>query len=75
MYSFVIKIAIDVKRAVEVVKTIPMLEFIIDNVEVVIADPDLNKISMISNNAFLIEDSYFFLSYSLSSFSDLNIFS
>ena len=44
MYSFVIKIAMYVRSAVELVKTIPVLGWIIDIVEVVIADPDPKKI-------------------------------
>ena len=47
MHLFVISTAIDVNRAVELVNTIPMLGFSNDNVEVVIADPDPNKSSVI----------------------------
>ena len=50
MSSFVISIAIDVKRAVALVKTIPMLRFFNDIVEVPIADPDPKKVSVIFNN-------------------------
>ena len=50
--SFLIKIAIDVKKAVELITTIPMLRFINDIVEVVIAYPDPNKISVINNITF-----------------------
>ena len=50
MSSFVIKVAIDVRRAVELVSSIPILGLINDIVEVVIADPDLNKISVTTNN-------------------------
>ena len=61
MCSFVIKIARDVNKAVELVNTIPMLGFNIDIVEVVIADPDSNKISVIINNTFLLfKQLYFF---------------
>ena len=42
-----IEIARDVSKAVELVNTIPMLGFINDIVEVVIAEPDPNKISVI----------------------------
>ena len=52
MYSFVIKIAIDLKKAVELVNTIPILGFLNGHVEVVIADPDPKNISVISNNTF-----------------------
>ena len=52
MYSFVVNIAIDVKKAVELVNTIPMLGFINHIVEVALADPDPNKISVIINSAF-----------------------
>ena len=44
MYSFVTKTALDVKRAVLLVNTIPMLGFINDIVELVIVDPDPIKI-------------------------------
>ena len=40
MYSSVNKIAIVVRRAVELVNTIPMLGVVNDIVEVFIADPD-----------------------------------
>ena len=49
-----IKIAIDVRRAVELVITIPMLGFYNDIVEVIIAHPDLFKNSMKFNNTFLL---------------------
>ena len=62
MYSLVITIAIEVNRAVEEVNTIPRLGFSNDIVEVVIADPEPDKISVINNNAsFLFKLSYFFL--------------
>ena len=62
MYSLVIKIAIDVIRAVLLVKIKPMLELSIDNVEVVIADPHPNSISVINSQTyFLFKDSYIFL--------------
>ena len=47
-----INIAIDVNRAVEEVNTITMLEFFNDIVEVLIADPDPIKSSVIRNNVF-----------------------
>ena len=43
MFSFVIKIARDVSKAVEEVNTIPMLGFINDIADVEIADPDSIK--------------------------------
>ena len=49
-----IKIAIDVNKAVEEVNTIPMLGFISDIVEVPIADPDPINISVIINNIFFL---------------------
>ena len=52
MYSFVIKLAKDVRRAVELVNTIPMLVLINDIVEVVLVDPDPNKVSVTINNTF-----------------------
>ena len=62
MYSLVIKIAIDINKPEELLNTIPMLGFINDIVEVVIADPDPNKISVIINNIFfLLILLYFFL--------------
>ena len=47
MYSFAIKIAIDVNKAVELVNTLPIVGFINDIVEVVIVDPDPNYIPVI----------------------------
>ena len=47
MYSFVIKIAVDVRRAAELVITMPILRLNIDIAEEVIADPDPNNISVI----------------------------
>ena len=62
MYSLVIKIAILVNKAVEEVDSIPIFEFSNDNVEVPIADPDPNNISVILKNTFfLFNDLYFFL--------------
>ena len=62
MYSFVIKIAIDVNKAVELVNTIPIVGFINDIVEVVIVDPDPNYIPVIyENNFFLFKLLHFFL--------------
>ena len=49
-----IKIAILVNKAVELVKTIPILGINNDNVEVSIADPDPTNISVIINNTFFI---------------------
>ena len=49
-----INIAVDVNRAVEVFKTIPMLGFLSDIVEVVIALPDPNKISVIINKTLFL---------------------
>ena len=64
MYLLVISFAIDVKRAVEEVKTLPILEFITDIVEVLIAGPDPIKNSVIIINTFLlIKLLYFFLLY------------
>ena len=54
MYSFVVKIALDVKRAVELVNATPLLGISIDNVEVVTADPDPNKISLLNNITFFL---------------------
>ena len=55
----------DVRRAVELVKTLPILGLINDIVEVTTADPDPNNILVISNNTlFLINFLYFFLYYS-----------
>ena len=62
MNSLVIKIAILVNKAVEEVKTIPMLGLINDIVEVLIADPDPTKLSVIINYTFfLFNDLYFAL--------------
>ena len=52
MYSFVIKIAIDVNKAVELVNTLPIVGFINDIVEVVIVDPDPNYIPVIYKSTF-----------------------
>ena len=61
MYSLVIKTAMDVRRAVELVKNLPILGFINDIVEVSIADPDPIKNSVIINNTFfLFKPLYFF---------------
>ena len=62
MYSLVIRIAIDLNKAVELINTMPMPRFINDIVEMVIADPDPNNFSMIIHNTFfLFELLYFFL--------------
>ena len=50
MYSSVIKIAIDVIRALLLVIKKATLELSIDSVEVVFAEPDPNTISVIINN-------------------------
>ena len=56
-----IKTAKDVKRAVLIVITIPMLGHIYDIVEVVIADPDPKTNSVIFKKTFFsFEDLYFF---------------
>ena len=47
MYPRMIKISKDVKRAVLLVNTTPMLGLIIDIVEVPVADPEPIKISVI----------------------------
>ena len=76
MFSFVIKIAINVKRAVELVNTIRMLGFNNDIVEIPIADPDPNKFSVIINNTFFfLRIFYFFLKKSLSISRDYSLFS
>ena len=57
-----IKIAILVNKAEELVNTIPMLGFIIDNLELLIADPDpINFSAIIINTFFLFNFLYFFL--------------
>ena len=65
MYSLVIKIAIDVKRAVKLVNTEPMLGFINDTVEVVIARPDPNNILVIINNTFFFNLKSYISSYNI----------
>ena len=76
MYSFVIRIAVDVNKAVELVNTIPMLGLINDIVEVVKADPDPNNISVIINSIFFYSNTYFsFYSFIMSFLRDFNIFS
>ena len=54
-----IKIAILVNKAVELVKTIPILGFNNDIVEVPIADPDPTNSSVIINNTFFIDFCFF----------------
>ena len=54
MYSLVIKIAMLVKKAVEEVITTLMLGLIKNDVEVLIADPDPNKNSVITNITFFL---------------------
>ena len=65
----------DVRRAVELVNTMPILRLNIDIVELVIADPYPNNISVIINFFFfLFNDLYLFLYCSLSIISDVDIF-
>ena len=74
MYSIVIKIAIDVRRAVELVNTIPKLGLINDIVDIEKADPDPIKISVIIKNTFYsLKLLLFLLHYSVSILSDFNI--
>ena len=54
MYSIVIKIAIPVNEAVEEINTIPMLGLTNDIVEVLTANHDPIKISVIINNIFFL---------------------
>ena len=61
MYSLVIKIAIVDNKAVEEVKTLPMLGLINDIVDVEIADPDPIKFSVIINNTFFLLILFYFL--------------
>ena len=60
MFSFVIKIAKDVNKAVEEVKTIPMLGFINDIDDVEIADLDPFKTSLRINDIFFSSNYKFF---------------
>ena len=67
MYSFVMRIARDVIKMVELVIITPILGFSNDIVEVPIADPDPAKISVtIKRIFFLFKLLYLFLSFSLS---------
>ena len=59
MFSFVIKISISVRKAVQLVNTIPMLGLINDIVEVVRVDPDPNKFSVIVSNTFVVFNDLF----------------
>ena len=52
MYSVVIKIAVDVNKAVELVNAILMLGLIIEVMELPTGDPDPIKNSVIINNVF-----------------------
>ena len=53
---------LDVNRAVQFVKTIPILGFFVDNVEVVFTELDPKIILVIINNIFvLFKDLYIFL--------------
>ena len=61
MYSFVIKIATEVKKAVEGVNTIPTLGFIKNTAEIDIADTDSNKVLVIVTNTFFYSNFYSFL--------------
>ena len=66
----------DVNRAVEEVNTIPMLGFMSDIVEVVLALPDPIKISVIYKTTFFFfQFLKFFSKCSLSISKDFNIFS
>ena len=57
-----VKITRDDNKAEELVITIPILRFINDIVELDIAYPDPNNISLIIDNTFfLFKDSYFLL--------------
>ena len=76
MSSFVTKIAMDVRRAVELVIITRMLGLFNDIVEVLMADLDPNDSSVIINNTFIFfNDLYFFLKFSLSILRIFNIFS
>ena len=76
MYSLAIKIAIFVNKAVLLEIIIPAPGVISPIAEVLIADPDPIKISVIINNIFfLFKLLYFFLLYSLSILRLFNIFS
>ena len=57
MYSFVIKISLNVVRAVLLVNTVPTLGLSIDNVDDVFAEAYPNNISVINNNIFFIRAS------------------
>ena len=78
MYSFVIRVAIDINKAVELINTIPMLGLNNDFVETFFLDPDPNKKTYVIffNVTFsLFKLLYFFLIYSLSILGLFNIFS
>ena len=60
MYSFVIKTAIPVNKAVLLQIIIPAPGLINPNVKELIADPDLIKISVIINNTFFFLNFYIF---------------
>ena len=71
-----INIAIDVRRAVELVSATLMLGFNNDIVEVPIADPDPTNISVIINKIFCFFKLFHFFFNTLFSFlSDFNMFS
>ena len=76
MSSFVTKMAMDLRRAVELVNITRMLGLFNDIVEVLMADLDPNDSSVIINNTFIFfNDLYFFLKFSLSILRIFNIFS
>ena len=63
MYSFVIKIAIDVNRAVELDIITPALGFEIANVLEPIVEADPIKTSVVINNNVFLFNTLFFLYY------------
>ena len=67
MFSFVISTAIDVNRAVELFNTLTMLAFIFGN-EVVIANPDADKISAIIIDILIVSGFIFLLVMMIISF-------
>ena len=76
MYSFVIRIAKDVNKAVLEDITIPALRLSTDSVEEVFVEADPINLSEIFNNIFLFwKDFHFFFHYFLSISSDFNTFS
>ena len=76
LYSIVINVGVDVKRAVELVNKIPLLELFNDNVEVLPVDPDPIKFSVTINRTFyLFKDLYLFSLYSPSILGDFKMLS